>query len=234
MLVTQKRKALVAVLLLFVVSVIGLVVVERRLASFTPEQLSRPHQHNPHPTRLEKISPLVRKSIVAIEDGRFFEHSGVDYLGIARALVTNIRYGSYQMGGSTITMQLAKNVNPHPRTLVGKLGQFFDAYRIERAYSKKQILEHYLNRIYYGAGNWGIEQASQAFFAKPSRQLTLAEAALLSGLPQAPGNLNPFVDPAAAKRRQQQVLRALRSKQLVTEQEYAVALRQPLHFALDR
>ncbi|MFP2924094.1 transglycosylase domain-containing protein [Pyxidicoccus sp. 3LG] len=140
---------------------------------------------------LEDISPLVVKATIAVEDARFHEHPGVDVRSAARAVAQAVRYRRVVSGASTLTMQLARRLRPHPRTLGGKLEEMFVALRLERAADKATLLEQYLNRVPYGAGAVGIEAASQRYFGKPNAHLSLAEAALLAGLPQAPPPSTP-------------------------------------------
>ncbi|NPC82662.1 transglycosylase domain-containing protein, partial [Pyxidicoccus fallax] len=134
---------------------------------------------------LEDISPLVVQATIAVEDARFHQHPGVDARAVVRALAQAVRHGRVVSGASTLTMQLARRIHPHPRTLRGKLGEMLEALRLERAVDKHTLLEQYLNRAPYGAGAMGVEAASQRYFGKPGEHLSLAEAALLAGLPQA-------------------------------------------------
>ncbi len=177
---------------------------------------------------LAAISPHVIAATVAVEDERFRSHDGVDGEGVARALLTNLRAGRFREGASTLTMQLARLVKPRAKTLRGKLAEMIDARRIERALSKDDILEQYLNRAPYGAGTVGIEAASRRFFGKPSAHLSLAEATLLAGLPNAPSELNPLRRFEAAKGRQRVVLRRLLSRGCITRAEHDAALVEPL------
>ena len=135
----------------------------------------------------------MRKGTVAIEDRRFYQHGGVDYEGIARALLRDIRAGKVVEGGSTITQQLVRNLYiGRERTLKRKVKEACLAIKLSRAWSKNRILGTYLNQVYYGNHAYGIEAASQTYFSRPARKLTLAQAALLAGLPQAPSVFDPF------------------------------------------
>jgi penicillin-binding protein 1C len=160
-------------------------------------------------TPLAAIARPVVDGTIAVEDARFFEHRGVDALGLLRAVAQNLRALHLISGASTISMQLARLVHPHPRTMAGKLGEIVDALRLERAVSKETILEQYLNRAPYGPGLVGVEAASQRYFGKPSAHLSLAEAALLAGLPQGPTVLNPLRHADAARARQRWVLKRM-------------------------
>ncbi len=150
--------------------------------------------------------PLV-DAVVATEDRRFFSHWGVDPLGIMRAMVANVRAGRFVQGGSTITQQLAKNVFLNPdRTLKRKLQEMLLAFWLEARFSKEEILSIYLNRVYLGAGNFGVDAAARAYFGKSARDITVAEAAVLAGLLKAPSRYSPTSDPELAKKRAHQVL----------------------------
>lgn len=158
---------------------------------------------------LEDISPWVITSTIAIEDQRFHDHSGVDWVGVLRASLGNVQHGRVVSGASTLSMQLVRLLEPHPPGLLAKVREAIDARRLENHLSKDQILEHYLNRAPYGAGTVGIQAASRRYFGKDAHLLSLAEAALLAGLPKAPTSLNPRLNFPAAKARQGKVLRRL-------------------------
>src|SRR5512142_3140621 len=135
------------------------------------------------PVSIRTLPNFVAGAFVAIEDRRFYQHYGVDPFGIARALVANVLHRGVAQGGSTITQQLAKNLFlTQERTVTRKLQEVLLALWLERRFSQTQILEMYLNRVYFGSGAYGIEQASQRYFGKSAKQITLAEAALLAGL----------------------------------------------------
>ena len=149
-------------------------------------------------------------AFIAIEDRRFYHHYGVDPFGIARAFVANVLHRAVAQGGSTITQQLAKNLFlTQERTLKRKLQEALLALWLERKFSKTQILELYLNRVYFGAGAYGIEQASQRYFGKPARTITLAEAAMLAGLVKSPSRLAPTRNFDGAEKRAKSVLAAM-------------------------
>ncbi|MCL2024259.1 MAG: PBP1A family penicillin-binding protein [Coriobacteriia bacterium] len=170
---------------------------------------------------LDKMSPWVAKATIAVEDERFYEHSGVDIPSVVRAAVTG--YG----GGSSITQQYVKqtvlNDEAFDITIRRKVREAFIAMEVERRYSKDEILEMYLNTIYYGDGAYGIEAASRNYFAKPSSELNIAEAATLAGIPQQPTNFNPYVDPEAVKRRRNHVLDRMLANDYITKDEYNAA-----------
>jgi membrane peptidoglycan carboxypeptidase len=151
---------------------------------------------------LDRVAPIVVQATLAGEDHRFYEHDGVDGGAFVRALWLTLRHGRVMSGGSTITMQLVRLVEPHPKTLRGKLGEILDACRLERAISKEEILEQYLNRAYYGNGAVGIEAASRRYFGKSAAALTAGEGTLLAVLPRAPLGYDPYKhrDEALARR----------------------------------
>ena len=179
-------------------------------------------------TTLDEIPPMVRKAFIASEDARFFEHSGVDYLGIMRALIKNIQAGSVRQGGSTITQQVAKSLLLTPeRKLKRKIREALLAYRIERSLTKEEILYLYLNQIYLGHGAYGVAAAARVYFNKDLRQLTLAEVALLAAMPTAPSKDNPIVNPERAKRKRSNVLRKMHDLGFISEEERAQADEEP-------
>ncbi|MDE2484424.1 MAG: penicillin-binding protein 1A [candidate division NC10 bacterium] len=156
---------------------------------------------------LSRIPLKLRQAVIAAEDARFYEHGAVDLQGIARAAVRNLMSASVKEGGSTITQQLAKTLFlGHERTIGRKVKELRLAGELEQRYTKDQILEMYLNSIYFGHGAYGIEAASRTYFSKSVTELTLPEAALLAGLPRAPGRYSPLIDAKRAKARRQYVL----------------------------
>ncbi len=178
---------------------------------------------------LTKIPEEMRQAIVAIEDARFYDHYGVDLIGIARAAVENIRRGNVTQGGSTITQQLAKNrFLTAERTFSRKIKEAIMAIKIERHYSKDQILEQYLNSIYFGEGAWGIQNAAEIYFGKDVEQLTLAESALLAGVLKAPSHYSPFKDPERALNRRNLVLNKMYEYGMIEESELNAALNEEI------
>ena len=156
---------------------------------------------------LSRISLKLRQAIIAAEDARFYEHGAVDLRGMARATIKNLMAASVKEGGSTITQQLTKTLFlSHERTLERKLKELGLAREIEQSYTKDQILEMYLNSIYFGHGAYGVEAAARTYFSKSVTDLTLPEAALLAGLPRAPGRYSPLIDVKRAKARRKYVL----------------------------
>ncbi|CAM5211397.1 peptidoglycan glycosyltransferase OS=Bosea thiooxidans OX=53254 GN=SAMN05660750_04657 PE=3 SV=1 [Bosea thiooxidans] len=175
-----------------------------------------------------EIPPYLPKAFVAIEDRRFYEHFGIDPIGITRALVTNLRGRGVAQGGSTLTQQLAKNLFlTQERTAARKIQEAILALWLERTYSKDQILELYLNRVYFGSGAYGVEAAAQRYFNKSARSVTIAEAAMLAGLVQAPSRLAPNRNPDAAEKRAQLVITAMADQGFISQAAAKSALTAP-------
>ena len=178
---------------------------------------------------LKELPPYLPKAFIAIEDRRFYSHYGVDPIGVTRALVRNVasRGGGVQ-GGSTLTQQLAKNLFlTQERTASRKIQEAILSVWLERAYSKDQILELYLNRVYFGSGAYGVEAASQKYFGKSARAVTLSEAAILAGLVQAPSRLAPNRNPEAAQARAELVLQAMAREGYADAKSVKVAIEKP-------
>ena len=186
---------------------------------------SIPAEKNRQPVSLDQISRWMRNATVAIEDRRFYEHGGVDYVGIARALWSDIRAGRVVQGGSTITQQLVRNLYiSRQRTLKRKLIEACLAIKLSRKRSKDWILAQYMNAVYYGNHAYGVEAAAQTYFSRHARRLTLRQAALLAGLPQAPSIYDPLHRPAEALARRDAVLRAMWNSRMISAGEYAAAV----------
>ena len=177
---------------------------------------------------LKDMPSYVPKAFIAIEDRRFYEHYGVDPWGIARAIIANILHRGVAQGASTITQQLAKNLFlTQERTIHRKLQEAMLAVWLERKFSKTQILELYLNRVYFGSGAYGIEQASQRYFGKSARQISLPEAAILAGLVKSPSRLAPTRNFDGAEQRAQIVLAAMADLHFISEASSHAALAHP-------
>jgi penicillin-binding protein 1A len=158
-------------------------------------------------THLEQMSPYLPAAVIATEDRRFYSHHGIDPIGLARALWVNLTAGTLVQGGSTITQQLAKNVFLTPERSLHRKGQeLLLSFWLEHNLSKKQILELYLNRVYFGSGTYGVDAASRRYFGKPTHDLSLLQAAMLAGMLKAPSRYNPIKDPIAAATRAQIVI----------------------------
>ncbi|OQP07247.1 penicillin-binding protein [Geobacillus sp. 46C-IIa] len=173
---------------------------------------------------IERVPNHFLQAIVATEDQRFYEHNGVDYWGILRAVWRNIRAGAWVEGGSTITQQLAKNVFlTNEKTLARKWNEWLIAQKMERTYSKKEILEMYINRIYFGAGAWGVASAAKTYFGKDVSELTLSESAMLAGLVKAPSALSPLRHYDKAIARRNVVLSLMKEQGYIDDQEWIAA-----------
>jgi len=179
--------------------------------------------------KLTECPRYVIQAFVAAEDTRFFEHRGLDYQSITRAFFKNLAAGHIVQGGSTITQQVAKSLYLSPeRSYRRKIKEALLAYKIDRYLTKEEILNLYLNYIYLGHGTYGIEAASQGYFGKSARHLTLSEVALLAGLPKAPNNFSPFLHPDRSLQRQAYVLQRMLDDGYITAAEKERALATPL------
>jgi len=177
---------------------------------------------------IKELPPYLPRAFVAIEDRRFYSHFGVDPIGLSRAVVANVLRRGVSQGGSTITQQLAKNLFlTQERTLWRKMQELVLALWLERKFSKAEILELYLNRVYFGSGAYGVEAAAQRYFGKSARQVKVAEAAMLAGVVKSPSRLAPNRNPAGAERRAQTVLTAMGELGFITETMMKTALAQP-------
>ena len=177
---------------------------------------------------LKDMPPYLPKAFLAIEDRRFYQHRGIDPVGLVRALAANALHRGVSQGGSTITQQLAKNLFlTQERTFTRKLQEVVLALWLEHKFSKDQILEIYLNRVYFGSGAYGVEAACQRYYGKSARQATLAEAALLAGLVKSPSRLAPTRNYDAAQRRSQAVLAAMAAEGFAKEDAVKLALAHP-------
>jgi len=179
--------------------------------------------------RIGDVPQPLTQAILAAEDERFYQHSGVDYVGVARAAFSNFISGSVRQGASTITMQVARNFFlSKERTLARKFNEMLLAFKIESNLTKDQILELYFNQIYLGQRTYGFAAAAQTYFGKRLGEVNLAEAAMLAGLPKAPSRYNPIANFKRAKIRQQYVLRRMRELQMISEEELAAADQQAI------
>jgi penicillin-binding protein 1A len=179
--------------------------------------------------RITEVPQALTYAILAAEDERFYQHSGVDYVGVARAALSNFASGEVRQGASTITMQVARNFFlSKEKTITRKFNEVLLAFKIESNLTKDQILELYVNQIYLGQRAYGFAAASQIYFGKPLAELTLAESAMLAGLPKAPSRYNPIANATRAKQRQHYVLRRMRDLQLIGDEEFTAADQQPI------
>ncbi|MDD2669107.1 MULTISPECIES: penicillin-binding protein 1A [Zoogloea] len=182
--------------------------------------------------RIQEVPEVLKHAVLAAEDDRFYEHSGVDFLGILRAAGTNLATGSKRQGSSTITMQVARNFFlTREKTYSRKLYEILLAFKIEQNLTKDQILEVYINQIFLGRRAYGFAVASQTYFGKSIKDLNIPEAAMLAGLPKAPSAYNPVVNPKRAALRQQYVLRRMTELGFISEAEHQQAVETPLKVA---
>jgi len=178
---------------------------------------------------IQDVPTVMKQAILAAEDDRFYQHGGVDYIGILRAAGANLTGGGRRQGASTITQQVAKNFFlSGEKTYTRKFYEALLSFKIENSLSKDQILELYVNQIFLGQRAYGFAAASQIYFGKPLKDITLAEAAMLAGLPKAPSAYNPIANPKRAKMRQQYVLRRMRDVGYISDAQYESALHEPL------
>lgn len=181
------------------------------------------------PVTYEEIPPTLVQALIATEDQRFFDHPGVDVLGLARAGVRMIQTGTKSQGGSTITMQVARNFFLNrKKTFLRKFNEILLAIKIDRELSKEKILELYLNKIYLGNRAYGVGAAASIYYGKPLKELNLAQLAMIAGLPQAPSTQNPVANPLAAKKRRDHVLERLLEEKYITQEQYKEAVAEPV------
>src|SRR5436305_11740211 len=178
---------------------------------------------------LSEIAPVMQQATVAVEDKRFYQHHGVDLRGIGRAIWADITSQHVVQGGSTITQQFVKNsCVTSKRTISRKLKEAALAWQLEQQWSKQRILTAYLNTIYFGNGAYGIQRAAQTYFNTSAKKLTLAQAALLAGLPADPSGYDPATNPALARARRAEVLRTMLAQNDITQADFRAAVRAPL------
>ncbi len=181
--------------------------------------------------RLEDMPPFLPKAFLAAEDKTFYQHEGIDLTAIGRAFIRNLQAGEHVQGGSTITQQIIKRLLlSAEKSYQRKLKEAILAYRLERYLTKDEILTIYLNEIYLGARAYGVEASARVYFGKHVQDLTLAECAVLAGLPQAPSRYNPFRFPERARTRQLYVLGRMREENWITQEQYQAAVDQPLNY----
>lgn len=179
--------------------------------------------------RIADVPDTMKKAILAAEDDRFYQHGGVDYIGVMRAALSNFTAGGAKQGASTITMQVARNFFlSKEKTLTRKFNEMLLAFKIEHNLSKDEIFQLYINQIYLGQRAYGFAAASQVYFGKSLNQLSVAEAAMLAGLPKAPSAFNPVVNPKRAKLRQLYVLRRMHELEFINDEQFQLAQQQPI------
>lgn len=178
---------------------------------------------------IAQVPAVMKQALLAAEDERFYTHGGVDYVGVVRAMLGNVLSGQSQSGASTITMQVARNFYlTNEKTFTRKFNEALLSFKIEHNLSKDQILELYINQIYLGQRAYGFAAAAQTYFGKPLSQLSIAEAAMLAGLPKAPSKYNPVANPKRATLRQHYVLRRMHELKFIDGTQYQAALKEPL------
>ena len=179
--------------------------------------------------KISEVPDVMKKAILAAEDDRFYEHGGVDYMGVLRAAISNFISGGAKQGASTITMQVARNFFlSKEKTMTRKFNEMLLAFKIEHNLSKDEILQLYFNQIYLGQRTYGFAAAAQVYLGKPLGQVTVAEAAMLAGLPKAPSSYNPVVNPKRAKLRQLYVLRRMHELHFIDDKQLQLAQQQPI------
>jgi len=179
--------------------------------------------------KISEVPDVMKKAILAAEDDRFYEHGGVDYMGVLRAAIFNFTSGGAKQGASTITMQVARNFFlSKEKTMTRKFNEMLLAFKIEHNLGKDEILQLYFNQIYLGQRAYGFAAAAQIYFGKPLGQVTVAEAAMLAGLPKAPSSYNPVVNPKRAKLRQLYVLRRMHELHFIDDKQLQLAQQQPI------
>jgi len=200
-----------------------------RLKSVVEAKLDRKNY-----VKISEVPLSFQQALIAVEDNRFYHHYGFDIEGILRATLVNMQTGSYTEGGSTITQQLVKNLFLNQeKNFARKAEEFILAIDMELSYSKDEILEMYVNTIYFGSGAYGLKAACQTYFGKPPSELTLAQSALLAGIPNAPSLYSPFVDFTAAKQRQAVVLSVMARNNFIGPSLVSDAMVAPLHLVKD-
>ncbi len=179
--------------------------------------------------QISEVPEVMKQAILAAEDDRFYEHGGVDYMGVLRAAFSNFTSGTVKQGASTITMQVARNFFlTKEKTFTRKFNEVLLTLKIEHSMSKDEILQLYINQIYLGQRAYGFAAASHVYFGKPLSQVTIAEAAMLAGLPKAPSSYNPIVNPKRAKLRQLYVLRRMHELNYINDEQFQIAQQQPI------
>jgi len=215
----------------------------RNLESFKPSSITRIYSADEvllaefflekrDPVPIKMMPDNLKKALIVTEDRSFYQHSGIDLKGILRAIFRDIKAGKFVEGASTITQQLSKTLFLKPRkTLLRKAKEAFLSFQIERRYTKDEILELYLNQVYFGSGAYGVESAARIYFGKPVSDLNLSECALLAGLPKSPSRYSPLIDKDLALKRRNIVLKQMKDTKAITEAAFKRAKEAPLILA---
>lgn len=209
----KKFKKILLVLILIILSILAIYIVQgykmykNALDDKPLEEMVQEIRSQKSYTKISNIPDIYKDAVIAVEDHRYYDHKGIDIIAIGRALLNDIRARELIEGGSTITQQLAKNMYfTQDKTLTRKIAEVFMAKKIENNYNKEEILELYVNYIYYGSGYYDIKSASLGYFDKEPQDLTEGESIMLAGIPNAPSVYNPKVSPRLARERQKQVI----------------------------
>ena len=209
----KKFKKILLVLILIILSILAIYIgqgyrmYKNALDDKPLEEMVQEIRSQKSYTKISNIPDIYKDAVIAVEDHRYYEHKGIDIIAIGRALLNDIRARELIEGGSTITQQLAKNMYfTQDKTLTRKIAEVFMAKKIESNYNKEEILELYVNYIYYGSGYYDIKSASLGYFDKEPQDLTEGESIMLAGIPNAPSVYNPKVSPKLARERQKQVI----------------------------
>jgi penicillin-binding protein 1A len=200
-----------------------------RIYSSSGELIAEYGEKRREPVELEEVPQQMVDAVLAVEDANFYTHPGVDHRGIMRAAVSLIKTGERQQGGSTITMQLARNFFLSPeKSYIRKIREIMLAMHIEQNYTKEEILTLYLNKIYFGKRAYGVKAAAHAYYGKELDELTLAETAMIAGLPKAPSSHNPLTNPEGAVARRNHVLQRMHLLGYISDAELAATLKAPV------
>lgn len=209
----KKFKKILLILILIILSILAIYIgqgykmYKNALDDKPLEEMVQEIRSQKSYTKISNIPDIYKDAVIAVEDHRYYDHKGIDIIAIGRALLNDIRERELIEGGSTITQQLAKNMYfTQDKTLTRKIAEVFMAKKIESNYNKEEILELYVNYIYYGSGYYDIKSASLGYFDKEPQDLTEGESIMLAGIPNAPSVYNPKVSPRLARERQKQVI----------------------------
>ncbi len=217
----------------------------RKLEDFSPSAVTRVYAADQtlltefyvkkrEPIPFKEMPAALVDALIATEDCRFYDHCGIDLKGILRAAVADLMAGEFVQGGSTLTQQLAKTLFlTHRKTMMRKLKEAILAVQLERRYTKQEILELYLNQIYFGSGAYGIKAAAQTFFGKSPEMLSVPECALIAGMPKSPSRYSPLNNKPLALSRKNTVLRQMQKQHVITKKEYRRYRKALLTFAGD-
>ena len=215
----------------------------RNLESFKPSSITRIYSADEvllaefyiekrDPVPIKIIPDYLKKALIVTEDRSFYQHSGIDMKGILRAIYRDIKAGKFVEGASTLTQQLSKTLFLQPRkTLLRKAKEAFLSFQIERRYTKDEILELYLNQVYFGSGAYGVESAARIYFGKSVSDLDLSECALLAGLPKSPSRYSPLIDKDLALKRRNTVLKQMKDTGVISQAVFNIAKEEPLNLA---